>query len=629
MMAKQERDTVGDPIRGEASRSGMAGLCVWAVLVLLFLAALIFVRKYGRNIPMCDEWSEMVPAMAGEQPITLAWLWQQYAFGDNPSEIGEHRLPLPKIVFMALYSAAGNDLRGIMYYHVIASAILAGALILTARSIRGWNSFTDAIFPILLLHWGHAPNWLSAFQVQFILSTSLVLLILILIVKNAPTWDIGSALLVAVGLMLLTLCGGNGLIFVLPMALWLGWYSYHCFWRMGSGGGMKVLGVWLMLSIALLLTAAYFIGFRPGGGPPSPGIGATLRIALQFLTMSFGTGAGEFWPYSGVVVGFVLLGVLGFNIAALFSRPKERGRATGLLCFMAVFGMLALAVGVGRAGADPERYALGSSRYILVGCPLLCCGYFVLDLYPPRAVRGLGQLILFSLVCCALSQNAYDGRKIATWWKGMMDDLRSDLRAGVPALKLAQRYAESSLIRKTEAMTLSRFRMLKAAGLEPFAQMKEGPPVTEYPMPVIPSGVYEMTWQGQTGHGSGSDPQVMFALPEAKFVCGLRIRCSYPPREGPTGGDDPRFSMLHIFWSDCGAGKTGEYQRLLQRGGQEHCVTVWIYERIKSFRIQPDEQPCDFRITGIELLVPRDEDHVRFAAPEEKCWGLRFSSGRG
>lgn len=623
-MEKDKRDELEDFRKGRAAVSRLAALGVWVVLALMLASALVFVGKYGRNIPMCDEWSEMVPAMAGEQPITPAWLWKQYSFGDDPSEVGEHRLPLPKIVFMALYRAAGNDLRGIMYFHVVASAIMAGALIVTAKTVRGWNSFTDAIFPMALLHWGHAPNWLSGFQVQFILSTSLALLILTRIVQKAAAWSFRSALLVALGLILLTLCGGNGLIFVLPMTLWLGWYSYVRFWPICPGGRTKVVGVWLVLAIALFLTAAYFIGFRPGGGPPSPGITATLRIALQFLTMSFGTGAGEFWPYSGVVVALVVLGVLYCSVAALLSSSEERGRVLGLLCYAAVFGILALAVGVARAGADPERYALGSSRYILVGCPLLCCGYFVLVLYPARAVSALGQLIMFLLVCCAFSQNAYDGRKVAAWWKGMMDDLRDDLVAGVPSLKLAQRYSETSLIRKTQRMTLSRFRMLKAAGLEPFDRLQEGPPFTECELPVIPSGVYEMSWQGETGHGNGCDPQVMFALPQSRFVCGLRIRCSYPPQEGATGIAGPKFSMFHLTWSEPGLGasaKANEYRQLLERGGQEHCVIVWVYARIKNFRIQPDEQPCDFRITGIELLVPRDEGHVAGAAAASEQWG--------
>src|SRR5262245_31266601 len=151
-----------------------AAVFVWGLWVLTLLAALAFVGKYGSNIPYSDDWM-LVPALTGEQAVTSAWLWEQYA---------DHRVPVPKLTLLALYHLAGRDLRAVMVFNVLALGTLAFAMIRTAQRLRGWTSYADAFFPLALLHVGQAHNLILSFQVQFILSTVLAGTVLVVMLRT-------------------------------------------------------------------------------------------------------------------------------------------------------------------------------------------------------------------------------------------------------------------------------------------------------------------------------------------------------------------------------------------------------------------------------------------------------------
>ena len=38
--------------------------------------------------------------------------------------------------------------------------------------------------------------------------------------------------------------------------------------------------------------------------------------------------------------------------------------------------------------------------------------------------------------------------------------------------------------------------------------------------------------------------------------------------------------------------------------GGDRTTTVWVGETIREFRVQPDNQPCEFRVESITLLIP-------------------------
>jgi hypothetical protein len=121
-----------------------ANCFVWCVWGVMLLAALAFVWKFGSNIPYWDEWGQMVPILAGEKPVNVAWLW---------SEHNGHRIPLPKLLLLAAYKLTGSDFRVGMYANVLALGALAFTMIRVAKALRGGSSYADAFFPLVLLHW--------------------------------------------------------------------------------------------------------------------------------------------------------------------------------------------------------------------------------------------------------------------------------------------------------------------------------------------------------------------------------------------------------------------------------------------------------------------------------------------
>ena len=52
----------------------------------------------------------MVPVVAGDQPVDARWLW---------SEHNGHRIPVPRLLLLALYKFSGFDARAGIYFTVL------------------------------------------------------------------------------------------------------------------------------------------------------------------------------------------------------------------------------------------------------------------------------------------------------------------------------------------------------------------------------------------------------------------------------------------------------------------------------------------------------------------------------
>src|SRR5438105_8162010 len=84
-----------------AGQSPVPRWIVGLLAVVMSLAILGFVYLYGANVPYLDDW-DIVPALTGNQAVTLRWLWSQH---------NEHRLPLPRLLLLGLYHLFGFDFR--------------------------------------------------------------------------------------------------------------------------------------------------------------------------------------------------------------------------------------------------------------------------------------------------------------------------------------------------------------------------------------------------------------------------------------------------------------------------------------------------------------------------------------
>jgi hypothetical protein len=409
----------------------LAGPFVWLVWAVLFLALLGFVAALGRDVPFADDW-DVLPWVSGQRPVELSWLWQHH---------NEHRIPLPKLIWVVLGRLTGCDMRAGMYFNSVALGTVSAGLIVAARRLRGRTAFTDAYFPLALLHWGQHQNLLWSFEVQFIGSAVLALIVLVgvAIVPGRPTT--GQGLLIGGCLVVLPLWGANGLLLVPPLALWLA-AAGAARWRSGLPHARRDGALWLGLAgAALSLVAASFVGEKGvGAHPPSPDTTATVQTAYQFFVMAVGPGGETALPYSILpLVLLVMLCALPL-VAGLRDRPGERWRNAGLLCYLVALVGLGLAIGWGRAGFGGVT-AQYSSRFVTLATPLLCWCYFVALVVPARSA-GLRAVpwVLFAVMLALLWLNTSEGLDHGKGQARGLSRMQADISGGMTPDEVARHW---------------------------------------------------------------------------------------------------------------------------------------------------------------------------------------------
>src|SRR6188474_791651 len=150
--------------RGRNASSLIAVVLVWASMMVV---ALGLVYWYGTRIfPQNDEMWALDDSGPG---IHLDWLWKPWA---------EHRMPLAKLIWKGVLQLTGYDFRTGNFLTVLALAAIAGAMIWTARKIRGHTILADAFFPLAILNFGQAQVFLWWWQVNHVLAPILASVLL-------------------------------------------------------------------------------------------------------------------------------------------------------------------------------------------------------------------------------------------------------------------------------------------------------------------------------------------------------------------------------------------------------------------------------------------------------------------
>jgi hypothetical protein len=407
---------------------------VWCVWLSASVLALAFVAYFGRNVPAYDD-LDIVPQLAGYEPITPAWLWAQH---------NEHRVPLPRLLLIVLFHVGGKDFRAGMFFNIGALLVLAAFLIRTAAIQR--SSYADAFLPLIILNWGQFENFLWFWQVGFVLPICLVGVALASVLRSETEsrWDVVTGCCVVA----LPMCGAPGLAFAPSLAIWL------LVWTVRRSA--RYLAI-----TSLLLVALYFFGFqRPPYHPPSPGIFASAKCALQVISASLGR---IIWRYY-IVPGTAMIGLLMTTIALLVRACRFNAReASGLLAILTGCMILDLGIGWGRAGLNERAGVV--SRYTTLGLPLLCCMYFAWKRFAPRFhVFFLPLAVLVYLATIPF------GIRYAQRYSRFLDQVERDARAGYSAHELSQRYADSLFFSKTNDAERA-FRGLKHIGVRPFMNL--------------------------------------------------------------------------------------------------------------------------------------------------------------
>ena len=545
-------------------------LVVWGVWAAMLLVALVAIARYGPEIPRAEDWL-LVPPLTGNEASLVTWLWEQNS---------EHRVPLPRLAYLALLKLTRGDFRAGMVFDTLAIAALAAAMMLAARRLRGRSSYADAFFPGAFLHLGHWDNLVWSWQIQFVLSTLFASAFLLIIVIRGAELTPLAAGLAGLCLVALPLCGANGLVLAPPLAAWLGLVAFYS-WTRAPGVQARTVALILFASVgtALLLTGVYFIGYeRASWYPVTPGVGATLRIAADFVGMAFGPAAVS-WRVT-VPATLVLVAVTSLLLAGEVrgGRADTRLRALGLLCMVAAVVILAVAVGWGRAG----RIATGgglSRRYALLAVPMLCAVFFAWELYGRRRWATCVQMALLIVAVALIPLNTRKGLATRNWVQAGMDAVRQDIEARMPRQLLAERHGPFLLHWDGERLAAG-MHMLDVAGIAPFVGLRE-----EFAVEEIRVQPPRATVDGRRVAVRLDGPRRVYAirLPVVGLAGSLTtagVRIAWHGRERGTG-----LAPLPTSRRD---------------EPDAHTTTVWINDVIDSFWIESEDREA---LRGLRLVL--------------------------
>jgi hypothetical protein len=575
---------------------------------MLLLAALIFIAAYGNHVvPHSDElyllggkYDLNVKQYADDPTtptpsLTLRWVWEQHA---------EHRIPLAKFLWLAVLKLTNYDFFVGNILVVLAFGAIAAGMILTARAVRGWTRCADAFLPLSILNFSQAMDYLWWFNVHHVLPPLLASAVLIIIVSKGTRLKFRHVLAIALCLFLLSLSGPGAFPFVLAFAVWIGYWAIHSH-RSAAEFQTRwhrplVLG---LTALAVLLMGLSTIGFDRAQGMwmsgHSSGVWPYVKAALQLTSLSLGTASlhGSLWRYSGPAVTALGLGAIGLLASVWLSRPEERLRVLGVFLFLGATGVLIAGMAWARGGMGEGYIFVG--HYVPRIVPAVCCIYLAFAVYGGRVTGGLIPMCLLTIACVFLWPNVTMGLNWGTSGFSYRHDLERDLRAGLPPLVLADRYARHLDHGNAENMAAV-LRKLRRDKIGEFRNMQPDPLFLEIPVSVTPVLLHQVTWEEGVGYAKGNDPSLTFAMKRPERVYAIRFKLSYPSTKGQT-------AFLQVFWRQTGRSHFVETERNFSTGVETtregRTVTVWVDDTIDEFRIDPDIGPCVFAISDLRLLT--------------------------
>jgi len=431
-------------------------LLVW---VAMSGAAAFFVARYGTLMPELDDLTQVGFLNPGFSP-DWGWAWSQH---------NEHRIPIPRALYYALVRISG-DFRTGTYAEVALLSALSAALILAARRVRGRASFADAVFPLLLLHWGHAENLLNSFQIQVALSTALTGAILITVASARSLASPGTLALCGALLFLLPLCGMFGVLQVPVLTAWLAYAGLAALRSPSPRGRVAAWVAFAAVAALAALAAAYFSGFGFLPGFRHAGPLRTLSTSTQFLAQAFGFPASDSWPLSGLLALAVLLAAAGLLAGVLRTKPEQRVRAAGLLAVLAATVSLAVGVGYGR-GMDQEHAGF-LSRYGLLAAPAFCASHLAWAAYGRSRAERVAGGVLFALTLLAAVANLPPGVKYGRERARRGEAFLRDAREGLTLRELAGRHWRALYYDEGEFLLI--LESMAALELGPFSPAHAG-----------------------------------------------------------------------------------------------------------------------------------------------------------
>ncbi len=434
-----------------------------AVLLGIALASMVI---WTRNIGIEEDWS-MVDPWLGRESDLFAWAWSQN---------NEHRLPIGRLIYLALLRAT-DDFRSGM---VASQLLLAGlSLILIKVAIRargGEPHLSDVLFPLALLNLGHWENLLWGWQIQFVSSVFLSGLLLAT-VASAPRPGPRASLAAGAAIALLPMSGANGIVLALGMAPWALFTAFlH---RDEDRRSSALLSGGAFLAIAG--TALYFTGYvRPPWSPPPADSWQFYHATQAYFAMATGTWARPLQITPGVWTGspdglaaLFVLAVLALGASlALFAFVRRfrfaDSRSLGLLAFISCNILLGVIIAYSRGALPyymPSRFALFATLPFLAAI-------FAVQLYGPKRPASVFSALIAVVFLALLPFNTRSGFEWRNWYVAGIEQFEADLARNLPLEEIAERNTDH-LLHSCDGCLQRHLRHLRAAGVEPYASIQD------------------------------------------------------------------------------------------------------------------------------------------------------------
>jgi hypothetical protein len=472
------------------------------------LLLLVFVVKHVSRVPIHDEYSNVIFLFA-EPPVPWHKYWEQH---------NEHRIPVPRLLYIAAVRLAGNDFRAPPILNALMLCAATGFLLRSIRQIRGEYVLSDAAVPLGLLTIGQYGNLLWGFQVQFLASVSLLIVAFALAI--GPGLAASRSRLAGIALcgILMTGCGANGVVFAPGMALALlvigGWNLRRGEHR-GAGLTAIVSGVAL-----LFVVGKYFHGLQPVAHHEKgqAGLAETTIAGLNLLGMAFGPVAR--WlqpqPYDGPTILGGLALTLVIATAALLIRVVPRREQTDRAVMIGglLVGFLGLAAGIAKSRAGLIN-VLDVNRYYTLMLPMMAGVYIAWSVFGSRRVA---QLIALAIAAAAVPNAIVGWRegKPFTYYPHLIE---YGIGSGMPLEFVADRYPYLYPFEPQHRRDM--LAMLAKNGAEPFRSATPLPKLREEPVPLsaVQAGLKTVS---RTRFVTEDTDHITFAWPSRK-VYGIRL----------------------------------------------------------------------------------------------------------
>lgn len=433
------------------------------------MALIWFVVDRGFTSPFADEWN-WIEVVCGEQPLTLDWLFQL----EN-----QHCWFLPKLVYLGINWASGHHFRAGAVVNAVLLSVLALAMMRAAARARGRASYLDILFPVLLLHWDHALNVLWGFQIDYVLPTVLAGFGLIGIFYTRKRLSVSIAVGVSVCFLGAGLCGGGGLFYCPPIALWL---VVAAIGRLRTGLRRDVVSGTFILMLALLPLVPIAVHwpslsavFREGE-PTHANWFDRIAGASQFASLALAKIGRDLWPGSAVVIGAITVYAFWRLAGVWRARPQDRVRIAGLILFLC--GTILMAGGIGIARSYQSSRACLDYRYILLAAPLSLCLILSAVRYGPKWSGGRSTELAAGVVCVGLglwfNWHGWDHSDAIPCLMKAMDEAAAE---GLPPAAMAVRFTDDT--QHPEVWLEKHLAMLRTAKIGPYRKGRAEVPLRD------------------------------------------------------------------------------------------------------------------------------------------------------